>query len=253
MNAPTTSYLLTALSTETKATRSAIASSLQGGLKAAVYAGVLAYFARTAHAASREQISFLILGRDKVKDSDGGEAKVYRAAMRMAGVWQTKGLWTGMFGANSFDAATKAALDFLKLEGVRSIEGLGEYLMTGKASDKDAPTFSERVTSLLKSHSKVDAKKPLTAIDLEKAAAAIVNAVGLANARAFCEAAAATLNTIATAAAAAADATTREHMTEPTDAELLANVETPLMAASINPTIVEAFGQQVAAAQRAAA
>lgn len=209
----TTQVLMTTLKSEVSATRTAIAASLKGGLKAAVYAGTLAFFAR-AQGASRQQISLLILGREKVKESDGGEAKVYRAAMRLAQHWQANGVFGPMVGANSFEAATKAALTHLAHVDVRSLEGLAAFL-GGKAAPEKKP-LPKRIEAAVAAAVKAG---EFSTVDATQIAELICNAMGYTHALAFHDKVLDVVNEMAVAVAAKAS-TAATPMPEPSNEEL---------------------------------
>lgn len=133
--------------TEVRATHRAIANSLKGGLSAVSHCAALAFQARAFGTPSKHMV-FLLFGKDKLKERDGGEAKVYRAAMRLGAYWTKNGLPDEMVTANSFDAAVDGALSFLALKEVRSVEGLMSFLATGTAPK--VQSVGDRVTNTVK-------------------------------------------------------------------------------------------------------
>lgn len=222
----TSTEIMSALKNETRLTRGAFDGADKSGLKAAVYGAVLAYFARTAHGATAKQITFLLLGVDKLADFDannGGKAKIYRAAMLLAGNWSAKGLFEPMRGANSFEAATTAALDHLKAHNVTAYGGIGAFLVGGEKAEAEGSTFAQSVARALKACTKTDAKKPLTKADLSTAAELILNSVGFEFGKAFFDAAKAKFDAIAIATAQlASDDAEMVILEEPSENELIA-------------------------------
>ncbi len=196
----TTEALLHILAGPVKATRKDIAASLSGGLKAACSTALLAWNAR-ALGATREQIAFLILGKPKVKDSDGGEAKVYRAGLRLAADFMANGVPSGVAGENDFSSAVKAVLVWAASKDVRSLEGLMSHLSGGNAGKGTRP-LTERVISSVKTAA---TKGEFSVVNAAAIAAGCVKVMGIQNAAAFVKAAQEAYDELSQAAREAAE------------------------------------------------
>lgn len=169
--------------TESGLCRKAMTASLGSGLKAVAYASTMLVQARL-FGTPEKHFMFLIFGKDKLNERDGGEAKVYRAAKGIALRWMNDGLPEGMAQCNSFTAAADCALTWFGLKEVKSVEGVQGLLnggTPGKASD-----IVKTVTNAVK---KADFDYAAKGKSLGEA---IVNTMGLAKSGPFARAVAET-------------------------------------------------------------
>ena len=195
--------------------RKAITNSLGSGLKAVAYASTMLVQARVFGTPERH-FMFLLFGKDKLNQRDGGEAKVYRAAKGIALHWLANGLPEGMAQCNSFTAAADHALTWFALKEIKSVEGV-QAMLNGGAPGKTG----DIVKTVANQVKKADFDYVVKGAELGKS---IVNTMGLTKATPFAKAVA---EAFAALAKAAEDATALE-----VAAQTGADTEAPAFAAA---------------------
>lgn len=118
----------------------------QGGLTAVAYATALNYQMFMIDKASQALRQYAVTGtRDKIKDTDGAIAKVWRGCQRLSGYFQKEGQPPSVAIQVSVKDAAEAILDWLAERDVRSLDALGLFLAGKSPATKREKPLHERM------------------------------------------------------------------------------------------------------------